>query len=171
MFVCLLLVTGWQAGTQASGNKEAFGTPSAGPVPRVNAPPNAPGEEAGILWFGQVTPTANGADARVTYHATYLYVRVAISDQRLWYTRSPTPATLMDWDATTLYLSTSGNVGTVPDPDAYRFDAQLSSLESREGYQAAYRGNGTDWVLASQPFTTTAAWRGNGPNDDVDDRG
>jgi hypothetical protein len=110
-------------------------------------------------------------DVRVGYNDDHLYVRVSAFDRRLWYDTSPSPDDLTAWDAVTLYLDTDGNVGNVPDASAYRFDAQLVWWEPRQDYQTAYRGDGGGWVTATVPFTSTSGWRGNAPNDDVDDRG
>ena len=141
------------------------------PTRRVNAPYDVPGEEAAIFWFGRVTPTDNSVDVRVRYQDQYLYVRVAVFDRRLWYDQSPSPDSLTDWDSASLYLNTDGNTGSVPSPTSYRFDAQLVWWEARDDYQAAYRGSGSDWIQASLPFTTTSFWRGEVPNNDIDDRG
>jgi len=140
-------------------------------VRRVNAPYDVPGEEAAIFWFGRVTPTENSVDVRVSYNDERLYLRVAAFDRRLWYDTSPAPADLTAWDAVTLYLDVAGNAGSVPDANAYRFDAQLVWWEPRDDHQAAYVGDGSGWAMTTVPFTTTSGWRGNRPNDDVDDRG
>ena len=137
---------------------------------RVNAPYKV--WNAAILWFGRVTPTENSVDARVKYDDNHLYIRVAASDRRLWYDTSPSSDDLTAWDAVTLHLDIDGNVGSVPDASTYRFDAQLVSWEPRDNYQAAYQGDdGSGWVTASVPFTTTSVWRGVAPNNQEDDRG
>ena len=138
---------------------------------RVSAPYNVPGEEAAILWFGPVTPTENSVDVRVSYQEDHLYVRLAAMDRRLWFDSSPSPDDLTAWDAATLYLDTAGSAGLAPGTESYRFEAQLSVAPSREDYQAAYRGDGHDWVAADLPFTSTTDWAGNYPNDEIDDRG
>jgi len=145
-------------------------------VRRVNAPYFAFDAawhfaETAIFWFGRVTPMDNHVDVRVGYDDDLLYLRLAVFDRRLWYDTSPSPGDLTAWDAATLYLDLDGNVGNVPDANAYRFDAQLSWWEPRQDYQAAYRGNGSGWVAAAVPIIATSGWRGNAPNDDVDDRG
>lgn len=127
--------------------------------------------ETAIFWFGRVTPTENHGDVRVGYNDNHLYLRLAAFDRRLWYDKSPSPEDLTAWDAATLYLNLDGNAGNVPDVSTYRFEAQLVWWESRHNYQAAYRGDGSGWVTATLPFTTTSVWRGNAPNDDLDDRG
>ena len=139
-------------------------------VRRVNVPYEVPFSEAAIFWFGRLTPTENAADARVIYREDELYVRVAAFDRRLWYDKSPSPDELTAWDAVSLFLDTSGNAGEAPDADSYRFEAQLVWWELRDSYQVAFTGDGGDWTSASVPFTTESFWRGNSPNDDVDDR-
>jgi hypothetical protein len=139
---------------------------------RVNAPYNVTGAEAAIFWFGRVTPTYNSVDGRVSYNDDYLYLRVAVFDRLLWYDISPSPDDLTSWDSVTLYLGTDGNLGNVADANTYRFDAQLVWWEPRDSFQAAYQGDGGGgWMATAVPFTTTSGWRGNEPNDDVDDRG
>ena len=138
---------------------------------RVNAPYEVPGEEAAIFWFGRVTPTENYADVRVGYRDEYVYVHVAVFDRLLWYDPSPSSASLTSWDSVTLYLNTAGNVGSVPSASAFRFDAQLNWWGDRDGYQASYVGDGSGWLAATLPFTTTSFWAGNAPNDGTNDRG
>lgn len=140
-------------------------------VRRVNAPYNVSFSESAIFWFGQVTPIENYADVRVRYDETGLVLHVAAIDRRLWYDTSPAAEDLVDWDAATVYLDTQGNAGSLPGESAYRFDAQLVWWEGRQAYQAAYQGDGSDWVAATIPFTTTSGWRGDAPNNDVNDRG
>jgi hypothetical protein len=141
---------------------------------RVNAP-HFDGDvrisETAIFWFGRVTPTENYADVRVGYNKQHLFVHVAVVDRRLWYDTSPSPEELTAWDATTLYLDLDGNAGSVPDASSYRFDAQLVWWEAREDYQAAYQGNGSDWVEATVAFTTTSRYGSVPPNSGQDDRG
>ncbi len=141
---------------------------------RVNAPyfeGNVRFSETAIFWFGRVNYMENYADVRVGYNGDHLYLRLAAFDRRLWYDPSPSPDDLTDWDAVTLYLNVGGSAGDAPGANAYRFDAQLNWWEPRDGFQAAYRGNGSGWVSAAIPFTADSGWRGNAPNDDTDDRG
>jgi hypothetical protein len=143
-------------------------------VPRVNAPffdGDIRFPETAIFWFGWVNLTDNYADVRVGYNAEELYIHVAVFDRRLWYDTEPSPADLAAWDAVSLFLNLTGNAGNTPGSSAYRFDAQLNSWEERENWQASYEGNGFQWMLNSIPFATTRGWRGNAPNDAVDDRG
>jgi hypothetical protein len=128
--------------------------------------------ETAVFWFGQVTPTLNSVDARIGYNYDYLFVHVTAFDRRLWYDDlSPSPEDLTDWDAVTLYLDLDGNVGGAPDPNAYRFDAQLVWWEPRDEWQVAYVGDGSGWAMASLPFTTFSGWQGDIPNNEQDDRG
>lgn len=165
--------------------------PSATPVPtdetpmpapeamvrRVNAPrfegTTIESERAAILWFGKVDATNNFANVRVGYNDEWLAITVHVFDRRLWYqTNAPTPAELADWDAVTLYLHLDGSQVAAPALTSHRFTAQLSAWEDRAAYQAAARGDGSNWVAASTAFTTTSAWRGNAPNENsTDDRG
>nr|NIV34580.1 DNRLRE domain-containing protein [Anaerolineae bacterium] len=138
---------------------------------RVNAPYDVPGEEAAIFWFGRVTPTENYADVRVGYRDEYLFVHVAVFDRLLWYDMSSSSEDLTSWDSVTLYLNTAGNVGSVPTASAFRFDTQLNWWEDRDDYQASYTGDGSGWLAATLPFTTTSYWAGNAPNDETDDLG
>lgn len=148
-------------------------TPEASPAlqrHRVNAPYFATAElddhfaEMAIFWFGRVDRTNNYADVRVGYNDSELYVDVTVFDRRLWYDRNPTRETLSDWDALTLFLDTG---------DArHRFVAQFSHEDlPREAYQAAYRAQGSTWRVANTAFQSRPGWRGEGLNDDLDDRG
>jgi hypothetical protein len=124
-----------------------------------------------VSWFGRVDPTANYADIRAIYNDESLWVSLNIFDRMLWYTSSPTPGTLQDWDAVTLYFSTEGNAGSTPTAGSHKFVAQLRNGQPPANYQSAYRGSGGVWAAAATPFVTTAGWRGNGLNDQTDDRG
>jgi uncharacterized repeat protein (TIGR01451 family) len=64
----------------------------------------------------------------------------------------------------------SGDGGNAPGTDDYRFVAQINWWEERDAYQVAYQGNGSGWVTAAVPFTTTSGWRGS-YNDAEDDDG
>ncbi len=141
---------------------------------RVNAPyfvGDVPFGKTAVFWFGRVTPQQNYADVRVGYNDSELYVNVAVFDRRLWYDTTPSLAELTAWDATSLFLDLDGNTGDAPDANAYRFVAQLNWWEARGAWQGAYRGNNSNWVTATVPFTTTTGWRGDAPLNDVDDRG
>jgi hypothetical protein len=144
---------------------------------RVNAPyfdGDVRFSETAIFWLGRVTTTENYADVRVGYNDDLLYVHAAVIDRRHWYDTSPSAEELIDWDSVTLLLDMDGNVGDSPDANAYRFDAQLDWWEPRDDYQAAYQGDGSGWLAATIPFTTTSTWRSleSTPNDnEKDDRG
>jgi hypothetical protein len=130
--------------------------------------------QAGIFWFGQVTPTTNYADVRLGYTSTELYVNVAIIDNRLWYQSGLTSqsTSITSWDSTSLYVNLSGNTGSSPPTGSYRFDAELNSWESsRLPYQASFHGTGTGWGQSNTAFTSQAGWRGSNVNCDCDARG
>jgi hypothetical protein len=139
------------------------------PTRRVNVPfwsiPPA------VFWFGKVNTTSNHADVRVSYNNENIRVVVHIIDRLLWQDPAPTPPTLTDWDAVTLYLDLDGNSGQVPDANAYQLVAQLDGWEPNDLYQAGYRGNGSTWVETPGLFTAQSEWRGNGFNDEIDDKG
>lgn len=144
------------------------------PPPRVNIPyfeSRVRFPETAILWFGRVDPTSNYADVRIGYNDDELAVRLAVFDRRLWYDPSPTAANLSAYDGASLYLNLDGPEGSGPASNAYRLVSQFNWWESRERWQASYRGASSGWAPAEIPFTTARNWQGNAPNDDVDDRG
>ena len=144
------------------------------PPRRVNAPyfdGDVRYSEMAVFWFGYLDSTSNFSDVRIGYNDTYLRVEMSIFDRYLWYDPSPEDTPLDAWDAGTLYLDIDGDGGGVPAADDYRFVGQLNWWETGDQWQAAYRGDGDDWVPTSLPFTVTSGWRGNAPNDSVDDRG
>jgi hypothetical protein len=148
-------------------------------VPRVNVPHFAVDnifpdrfDEMAIFWLGRVTPTENYADVRIGYSDTAVEVRLGIVDRLLWFDETPSPGDLEAWDAVTLFLDLDGPTGIAPDTSAYRLVSQLSwTGTNRSNWQTAYRGNGTGWTSAPVPFTTAGPWRGDAPNNSVDDRG
>ncbi|MCB0154850.1 MAG: DNRLRE domain-containing protein, partial [Anaerolineae bacterium] len=83
----------------------------------------------------------------------------------------PSQADLTDWDAVTLYLDINGNSGAVPTSSSYRFINQFGSDTGSSTGQAAYRGNGADWVAAATSFTAGSGWRGDGFNGGQEARG
>ena len=136
------------------------------PLRQVNAPHfsgDLQFDETAVFWLGSVTPHDNYADVRVGYIDQALWVHINIMDQHLWYDESPSPATLTDWDAVTIYLDKRGNIGSTPTSDSYRLDGQLNWWESRGAWQAAFRGNGASWVSIPITFTTYDNWYGSVP--------
>lgn len=138
---------------------------------QVNAPFDAPFGEAAVFWFGRVGPAENYADVRVSYDETHLFLHIAAFDRRLWYDTSPTVGDLTSWDAVTVYLDMGSSSSDGPDENAFRLDGQLVWWEARDTYQAAYQGDGSTWVPAAIDFVTKSGWRGDAPNNDLDDRG
>jgi hypothetical protein len=135
-------------------------------IARVNAPymEEIRVTRGAIQWFGRVSVDENFADVRIGYTASHLFVHLNVYDRLLWYDTSPTIQGLLQWDAASLFLAT-------PSSNTYRFDGQLSWSEPRSGYQAAWSRAGSGWQLANIPFTTQAGWRGNAPNDTINDDG
>jgi len=124
-----------------------------------------------IFWLGQVSPSENYADVRVGYNNTELVIDVEIIDRLIWYDQTPPVQDLTGWDAVTLFMSVVENPGSGPGISEYQWVAQMSNGQAREDYQVVYRGNGSGWNIVAIPFTTTAVWRGDGVNDNNDDKG
>ena len=153
-------------------------TATPGPAPlsarRVNAPyfsDDVVYSRTGVFWFGRVGPSENYVDVRVGYNDSELVVHTSAFDRRLHYDRTITPGEMTDWDAVTLYLDLDGATGAAPDGNAFRIERQLNNWEADANYLVTYRGNGSDWVSAPIAVSANSGWRGNAPNDNVDDRG
>ncbi|RMG94973.1 MAG: DNRLRE domain-containing protein [Chloroflexi bacterium] len=137
-----------------------------------NDPDGIPVPDRAIFWFGKVGPTDdNYADVRLIYNDEKLHITVHVIDRLLYYKQNPSPAEMTDWDAVTLYLDTDGNVGNAPDSSSYQFVAQVNWNEARDGYQAAYQGDGSGWTAVSIPFETVDGWQGQGFNNTAEDAG
>lgn len=142
------------------------------PPRRVYVPYTGSFNEAAIFWFGRVTPDVNYTDVRLIAANDGLLLALRTFDRRLWYNTAPLSGALTDWDAVSLYLNLGDPAGESPGDNSYRFDVQLSwNGESHPDLQAAYRGVGGQWVLASVPFTASTGWIGDALNNNVDDRG
>ena len=173
-FLILLILLSYSGSGAGSAAAEENDTPTR----RVNIPYFADGvkfSETAIFWFGRVDNQSNYVDVRVGYDSNKLWIHTAATDRRLWYNekldKNPNVADLPNWDAVTIFLDTTNNGGSSPSAGDYRFISQLTFWEPRTNYNAAYKGNGGNWVQT--PFTITAksGWRGNEPNDNSDDRG
>lgn len=139
------------------------------PSDRFEQPPFG---QMAIFWFGQVTPAANYGDVRIGHTDEALTVALAVFDRRLSSDAAPSADRLHEADAATLYLALPAVSGGRA--ASYRFVAQLSGNsrpEERGRWQAAYESSGREWTPAELPFTTQSGWRGEGLNDDSDDRG
>jgi hypothetical protein len=143
------------------------------PQRRVYIPHNVTQTEATVFWFGRVTPSENYTDVRIRYTDKGVLVNLGIIDRQLWYHPNPAPSEITSWDAVSLYLRPGGATGAAPDATSYRFDAQLSwGGGDRTPYQAAYRGNGSQWALTPVPFMTAADWNSTtAPNNNRDAHG
>ncbi|GIV63431.1 MAG: hypothetical protein KatS3mg045_0770 [Bellilinea sp.] len=141
----------------------------------INVPYTTRFVESAILWFGQVGPAENYTDVRVRYTDSELVVDFGVFDRRIWYNGSPSSTPLEDWDAATLLLNTAVNAPQQPGNQSYRFVAQFYGLGNGESLpperKAAYRGTGNGWQGQNIPFVVETGWRGDGLNNDGDDRG
>jgi hypothetical protein len=126
--------------------------------------------EMAIFWFGQVSRDSVYTDVRLAYNDDALWVYSASFDRRLWYNPSSDGSGLEDWDGATLLLDT-GSGSAQPAATTYRFVSQFYAYQGSSIYQRAYRGTGSGWGVQSVSFSGLPGWRGNAPNDDLDDRG
>lgn len=172
LFVRLALLAGILLSTFLG--PQAARSQTSQPVRRVNVPywaSGAPYPSRAVFWFGQVSPNTVYTDVRLIYDDKNLNITFHVIDRRLWYDPSPTPADLTQWDSISLYLDLGGNNQTSLNAKDYRFDAQLNWFEARSNFQAGYSGSGISWVPNAIPFSVTTGWRGNVPNDNLDDKG
>lgn len=137
-------------------------------VRKVNVPLN----DWAIFWFGRVTPDESYADVRVRYSSTELVVFLTAFDRRIWYnpdTSTNALNTLADWDGMALYLNLQGKDARQPGNQSYRIQVQYSP--QLNNHQAVYQGNGQSWQAVGLPVSVLTGWRGNYPNDNMDDQG
>jgi hypothetical protein len=125
--------------------------------------------ETAISWFGKITATENYGDIRLGYTEEFLWVRVNVVDRLLFHSVDPSPSTLQGWDSISLFLLPASNSSA--SSTRYRFDGQLNWHGDRQKYQAAHIDSGAGWNLSDISFDTLTDWRGNAPNDTVEDRG
>lgn len=127
--------------------------------------------QAAVTWFGQVRGNENYADVRVGYNSNEIYVHVSVFDRFLWFDPSPDIYNLTEWDAVSLYLDLNGNSGTSLGSSMYRFTRQTQWWDDQLIRQIAYQANSMDWEPKPLTFFTSYGWRGNAPNDAIEDRG
>lgn len=129
--------------------------------------------EMGIFWLGKVGANTNYSDVRVGYNNEALWVHVATVDRRLWYNSDSTGSDLERWDSVTLLLHLNEDTSPLkPETISYRFVTELDwGWEDASNYQAAYRGNGSQWVKRQISVPYMSGWRGEAPNDAFDDHG
>jgi hypothetical protein len=159
------------AGTKASSDHEAkqSSTPPTIRVPYFADRAN-PGQGA-IFWFGKVQPEANYSDVRIAYDDDALVFIMHVFDRRVFYDeKSNADNDLTKYDSASLYIDTQSDLTAPLAANSRRFDAAVSSWETRDRYQRAYSWDGVRWQAASSDFETKSGYRGN-PNDDSDDRG
>ncbi len=143
------------------------------PAPLVNVPGFAgapPMNQMAITWFGRVTPDENYVDIRLGYSPDALVVHIAIIDRRLWCSEKASAANIAMGDSLELFLNTNSQPAGALPATSYRFTGQLGLWDCPESW-TAYQGDGSAWQVRSLAFTASTGWRGNVPNDDVDDRG
>jgi hypothetical protein len=117
-----------------------------------------------VFWFGKVDPTSNYADVRLWYYDEQLAIMVNMIDRLVWYDTTSSETDLTKWDAVSVYLDLAGNTGAAPSTNAYLIQSQL-------GFQASYRWIDNAWEPTSIPIEVETTWRGNSPNDNLDDKG
>lgn len=151
---------------------------SASAVPRVNMPyfgAEPVGEHASaIFWYGQVTPAQNYTDIRIGYNDEEVLIRAQIFDRRIFHSEQAAPnddAALSQWDAVTLYLDQRSDGGAQPTTASHRITVQVNWPGREADYRSVAQGNGNGYSAINMPITSTTVWRGDGPNNDVDDRG
>jgi hypothetical protein len=141
-------------------------------VRRINIPyfnnSTVPFNQTSVFWFGGVSSSSNYVDVRMGYNNSELYVNLQIVDLYLWYDSNAKSPNLAIGDTATLYLNTTQNGSNAPDQISYKFVAQVNWFQPRTYYQKAYRGNGSNWVASSVPFSAVSGWRGTGFNGRID---
>ena len=149
---------------------QTVGATPAPPVRRMHVP-YWTYPDFSIFWFGQVTPTTNYADVRMKYDPDNLRITLHVVDRLLYTNPTPSLGDLTAWDAVSIYLNPNRATGNQPGTNAYHFTAQLWATQAGDKREAGYQWNGANWITSTVPFTVTTAWRGNSPNDNVDDKG
>ena len=143
-------------------------------TPQINAP-YLPGtfdwNLSAISWFGKVNLTDNYVDVRTAYSGDSLRVKIHVFDKWIYYDPTPTPDTLKEWDAVSIYIDLDGNVGSSPSTNSYLFTSQINKFEPFDDWRAAWQGNGSGWDLSGLSFTTVNDYRGNSPNSGQDSKG
>jgi hypothetical protein len=164
VFIILLVLANYTLSVSSAQAQVQVNLPNFGTNSRMN--------EAAIFWFGQVDNHQNYADVRAGYTNTDLKIYLHIMDRYLWYNPTPNPADFANWDSVSLYLSTSLTPGPAISSQDYLFQGQLNWWENDLDYQSGFQGNANHtWTPLNLPLITESGWRGNAPNDLVDDRG
>ena len=112
---------------------------------------------------------------RVGYNSSELWVNLAVADQWLWaqtVNGTKDPSQIPNWDSASIYIDLVGLESGLSS-SAYRFDASMNGFNypDNSGSFQAYRGNGSGFSPSTTAFTYEQNWRGDGPNDNVADRG
>jgi hypothetical protein len=129
-------------------------------------------EQMAIFWYGKVTQSDAYSDVRIAYDDTGISVIVATFDRLLWQSSNPTPASLTNWDAVSLFLRMDGADSAAPDDKAFRIDLAYNFSDKDPKSRAVYRGNGSDWAPINAAIETQTIYRGdNPPNSGGESRG
>ncbi|MFN3980423.1 MAG: DNRLRE domain-containing protein [Caldilinea sp.] len=134
-------------------------------------PSDGPYPSYSIFWLGEVSPTKNYADVRLIYDETSLKITIHIIDRRLWYDETPSASDLKTWDAISLFLDHGASPGAAPGSTSYQIVGQLWVSRDDQSRRAIYQGNNGSWMPVTLPVEMWSTWRGNGPNDQSDDKG
>lgn len=134
-------------------------------------PSDGPYPSYSIFWLGKVSPTNNYADVRLIYNETSLKITIHIIDRRLWYDETPSVSDIKTWDAISLFLDHGASPGDAPGSTSYQIVGQLWVARDDQSRRVIYQGNNGSWTPTTLPVEMWSTWRGNGPNDQSDDKG
>ena len=125
--------------------------------------------EMAVFWFGKVSLVDNYTHVRMGYNSQRLTIEVNTYDRELWYDESPSASDVSNWDAVSIYLQVPATVQY--GSRLLRFDSQLSHWQDRMAYQAVFESTAIGWKQLNIPFLSEVFWRGDAPNNLVDDKG
>ncbi len=129
--------------------------------------------EMAVAWFGMATPDVNYTDLRIGYNRTGLLIFTNTVDRRIWNDPQSQGEALERGDSVEVSLAVQDStVQKQLTAQTFRFTAMASARGMDEGvFSASAVGDGADWKPASIPFTTQPGWRGDGLNNDGNDKG
>ena len=123
-----------------------------------------------ILSFGKVTVNDNYADVRIGFNNSELVIYIQIFDRYVWYAPNPLNSPLENWDSIAVTLHT-GTSADRPTQETYRFIGEFYDWETENNYIKAFQGNGNGWQQRPITFHTQSGYRGDAPNNNIEDRG
>ena len=153
--------------------------PQGSPVPVIYLPDfqNTPvmdrfGEMA-VVWFGLVTPEINYTDLRIGYNRSGLVLFTNTVDRRVWNDPLTQGENLSRGDSVEVSLALqNADAQKNLNGRTFRFTAMVSARGMDDGkFTASAVGDGSDWKPADIPFTVQPGWRGDGLNNDGNDKG